>query len=115
MQKISQNENTIIFFQDEMKSSNRYYITTAEGKTGDLNLLAEISFQNGAIKENGVNGAQIEDLIQICIDRLYRFQKGNFNCKANAMAVTKLEEAENWLNRRTMDRKMRGVEGTEQL
>ena len=71
-----------------------------------------INFQNGAIKENGVNGCHNEDLIAIVIDRLQGFQSGDFKCRENAIAITKLEEALLWLNKRTADRRKRGVEGT---
>jgi hypothetical protein len=70
-----------------------------------------IGFQNGPIKEFGVNGCQNEDLIAIVIDRLRCFQKGQFSCRENAIALTKLEEALLWLDKRTADRKARNVEG----
>lgn len=70
-----------------------------------------ISFQNGPIKEFGVNGCQQEDLIAICIDRLRSFQSGPYPCRENAIALTKLEEALMWLESRTKDRVFRGVEG----
>lgn len=75
-------------------------------------LLSEIDFQKGPIKENGVNGCQNEDLIAVVIDRLQGFQSGEFSCRENAIALTKLEEALLWLRKRTMDREARGVEGT---
>ena len=65
-----------------------------------------------AIKENGVNGCHNEDLIAVVIDRLQGFQAGEFSCRENAIAITKLEEALLWLNKRTQDRIRRGVEGT---
>lgn len=71
-----------------------------------------IRFQKGAIKENGINGCYNEDLIAIVIDRLQGFQSGDFACRENAIALTKLEEALMWLNKRTNDRIVRGVEGT---
>ncbi len=75
---------------------------------------AEIEFQNGPIKENGVNGCHNEDLIAIVIDRLEHFQKGDFACVENAMALDKLNEALSILNDRTQSRIRRGVEGTSQ-
>ena len=78
-------------------------------------ILTKVSFQKGPIKENGVNGCQMEDLIAICIDRLDGFQSGQFSCRDNAMAKTKLEEALMWLRKRTQDRIDRGVEGTSGL
>ena len=37
---------------------------------------------------------------------------GKFKCRENAMAITKLDEALLWLNKRTLDRENRKVEGT---
>lgn len=76
---------------------------------------AIVHFQNGAIKESGVNGCHNEDLIAIVIDRLQGFQSGEFKCRENALAITKLEEALHWLNHRTNERIKRGVEGTTKL
>jgi len=45
-------------------------------------------------------------------DRLRSFQKGPFSTRYNALALTHIEEAQNWLNRRTLERMRRGVEGT---
>lgn len=73
---------------------------------------ADIRFQNGPVKEFGVNGCHQEDLLAIVIDRLESFQAGTFACRENAIALTKLQEAMHWLNHRTADRVMRGVEGT---
>lgn len=73
-----------------------------------------IKFQEGAILENGVNGAQIEDVIDVLVSRLEGFQKGGFPCRENALAITKLEEARMWLNERTRKRKKQGVEGKDE-
>ena len=75
-------------------------------------VFASVSFQNGPIKESGVNGCHQEDLLAIVIDRLQCFQKGEFACRENAIAITKIEEALMWLRKRTQDRIDRGVEGT---
>lgn len=73
-----------------------------------------IAFQNGAIPEAGVNGLTQEALLAILIDRLRCFQAGPFSCRENAIALTKLEEAQMWLLQRTRNRMDRGVEGTHQ-
>ncbi len=70
-----------------------------------------VSFQNGPIKEAGVNGVMNEDLIAIVIDRMRGFQSGDYACRDNEIALTKLEEALMWLRNRTNDREARGVEG----
>jgi hypothetical protein len=71
-----------------------------------------LTFQNGPIADCGVNGITQEAIIAICIDRLEGFQKGPFACRENALALTKLQEAQMWLQKRTLERVARGVEGT---
>jgi hypothetical protein len=71
-----------------------------------------ILFQNGPINEAGVNGVTQEALLAICIDRLECFQAGPYACRENALALTKMQEAQMWLKKRTLDRMVRGVEGT---
>lgn len=71
-----------------------------------------IVFQNGPIAEVGVNGVTHEALLAILVDRLRSFQNGAFACKANDRALTHLEEAQHWLQQRTLERMRRGVEGT---
>jgi hypothetical protein len=70
-----------------------------------------LPFQNGPINEAGVNGVTQEVLLEIIIDRLRSFQAGPFSCRENAIALTKLEEAQHWLLARTRARMSRGVEG----
>lgn len=72
-----------------------------------------IPFQNGPINEGyGVNGVTHEALLAILIDRLEGFQAGKYACRENAIALTKLQEAQHWLQSRTRARMARGVEGT---
>jgi hypothetical protein len=74
-----------------------------------------INFQNGPIDEFGVNGLTPEVLLSIVADRLRSFQDGPYNCKANACALTHIEEAQHWLQQRTLERMRRGVEGTHEV
>jgi hypothetical protein len=85
-------------------------VTLGDGVT--VSVLVE--FQNGPIKEVGVNGVTNEALLAIVIDRLQGFQKGQFQCRENAIALTHLEDAMHWLQHRTNERLKRGVEGTHQ-
>jgi len=71
-----------------------------------------VNFQEGPIKENGVNGVANEDLIAMVICRIDHFQQSEFACYENDMAIAKLEESLLWLRKRTMGREKRGVEGT---
>ena len=73
---------------------------------------ADIKFQKGPVQESGVNGCHQEDLLLIVRDRLVHFQAGEYSCRENAIALTKIEEALHWLNARTLGRERRGVEGT---
>lgn len=75
----------------------------------------DLRFQNGAINEVGVNGLTHEALLAIVIDRMQAFQKGPYSCRENAIALTKLEEAQHWLLHRTRERMARNVEGTMSL
>lgn len=82
---------------------------------GDVSgTLADIFFQNGPIKEAGLNGLTQEALVAIVIDRLRSFQAGPFSCRENAIALTHFEEGLMWLQQRTVARIKRGVEGTNQ-
>jgi hypothetical protein len=74
----------------------------------------QVRFQNGPIAEAGVNGVSNEALLAIVIDRLQGFQSGQYSCRENSIALTKLQEAMHWLQHRTRERMARGVEGTSQ-
>lgn len=75
----------------------------------------DIFFQNGPINEAGVNGVTQEVLLAIVADRLRSFQSGPYACRENALALTKIEEAQHWLHSRTLARMQRGVEGTHKV
>ena len=70
-----------------------------------------VLFQNGPIKESGVNGITQEALLAIVIDRLRGFQDGLYLTRENQMALGHCEEALMWLQKRTRSRIARGVEG----
>lgn len=76
------------------------------------NEFIDITFQDGPVQENGVNGCQVEDVIQVAIDRLRELNVAPYNTRETSLAITHLEDAQNWLWRRTRDREARGVEGT---
>lgn len=75
-------------------------------------VFANIRFQDGSPAEVGINGITEEALIAILIDRLERFQKGPYSCRANGHVLMNLEQALMWLGDRTAERAERGVEGT---
>lgn len=75
---------------------------------------AVVQFQEGPVKEHGVNGVQVEDVLEVCLERLRRLNQPPHAGRETALAITKLEEAVMWLDKRTRDREARGVEGTSQ-
>ena len=74
---------------------------------------ADIQFQCGPRKEfDSVHGVRDTDLLEIVRDRLKGFQSGEYACRENACALTHIEEALMWMNRRVEDRIERKVLGT---
>jgi len=110
------NEALTVNALDEPGQGNachEYEIVLDEGQhVSDPHQCQYIVFQNGPIKETGVNGISNEALLAVVEDRLNGFQSGEFACRDNAIALTKIQEAMMWLHRRTRDRVVRGVEGT---
>lgn len=58
------------------------------------------------------NGAFVETVLAAALQRIQHYQDSKFNCRENAIAITKIEEALLWLDKRTRDREARQVEGT---
>lgn len=73
-----------------------------------------ISFQDGN-PADGINGISNEALLAIVEDRLACWQMGGYSCRENAIALTHVQEAMMWLQKRTRDRVLRGVEGTDSV
>lgn len=86
--------------------------------------LFQIEFQHGAVRAAqaegvhshslapNVNGVTNEALLAILIHRTQVLNK-RFPCRENSLAITKMEEAKMWFDKRTADRQARGVEGKE--
>ena len=56
------------------------------------------------------DGTTNEEVLKVLIHRLTEMGK-KFPCRENSIAITKMDEALMWLEKRTADRKKRGVEG----
>jgi hypothetical protein len=80
-----------------------------------------IEWQNGPLgrEEDGTriepNGAFVEDVIAAAVQRIQHYQGSKFSCRENAIALTHLETALLWLDKRTRDREARRVEGTHEV
>jgi hypothetical protein len=110
--KVNAANDAIDITADEPGQGNmsHEYVLSVQGADRAIDTL--IRFQNGPIKEAGVNGLTNEALLAIVIDRLRGAQAGPYSCRENALALTKLEEGAMWLFERTRNRAARGVEGT---
>jgi len=111
------NDKIKIFVVDEPGAGGANHVYRIELPAGDghrrpLCNTSTIAFQNGPIAEAGINGLTQEVLLAIVADRLRSFQAGQYACRENALALTKVEEAQHWLHHRTLARMKRGVEGT---
>lgn len=99
---------------------NRYRADSDGNPTGGESLARgiQIRWQNGPLGRDGnrvpPNGAFVEDVITIAIDRLNFYNESKFRSRENSLAITKLEEALHWLNHRTARREKQGIEGTHQ-
>lgn len=109
------NKYTSVYMEEEFNfnAPHNFKVYSNQGTLGtQVTPIAEVHFQEGPILEAGVNGVCNEDLIAMVITRLEHFNKSEFSCRENSMAITKLEESLLWLRKRTMGREQRGVEGT---
>lgn len=103
-------EYTRLTCEDAWKFNAPHHFNVLNSNTGEL--IETVNFQEGPIKEYGINGVNNEDLIIMVLTRLEAFQHSDYNCPENAEAITALEEALTSLRSRTNARKARGVEGT---
>ena len=92
--------------------ANHKYIIFAD-KGCQIPKKFEISFQDGSRKAlDSVSGVLDTDLLEIVRDRLKGFQQGQFATRENAIALTHVEEALLWMNKRVEYRIERNVLGT---
>ena len=92
------------WFEKDVRPFNYIYVRK------DVNSLS-FTLQKGPIKEAGVNGCQIDQVVEAAKHILEGFNS-KFPCRENAMAITKLDECLMWLEKRTKDRIAREVEGS---
>jgi len=94
------------WFEKEIRPANFIYVRH------DVNSIS-FTIQNGPIREVGINGCQVDTIIEAATAIIRGLNK-KFPRRENSLAITKLEEAMMWLRERTRDREARGVEGTNQ-
>ena len=103
------NKYTRVFHEDDFEFNAPHHFHVQDNRGS---VLTSVDFQCGPIKECGVNGVANEDLLVMVLLRLEHFNRSEFRCRENSIAISKIEEALLWLRKRTMHRELRGVEGT---
>lgn len=102
-------------YKREEKNEKAYAMKdAAEKKMDSMDYAQHIKFQDGPIKEAGVNGAQVDDVLGVCLEKLQGFN-ANFACAENTYAIQHLQETLFWLRARRENREKRGVEGFNRL
>lgn len=100
-----------VFVVDEKGNGGAHHNYEIDFQDG--NGVCNIQFQNGAREEpNSIHGVLDTDLLEIVRHRLQCFQQGDFATRENAIALTHIEEALLWMNKRVEDRIERNVLGT---
>ena len=95
------------WFESDIRPRNFIYVRH------DVNSIS-FTIQKGPIKESGVNGCQVDAMIE-CAKIIIEKLNSKLPCRENALAITKLDESLFWLQKRKADREKRNVEGTSQV
>lgn len=91
------------WFEKEIRPTNFIYIRH------DVNSIS-FTIQNGPIKEVGVIGCQVDELILTAL-LIIKGLNEKFPDRNNVKAMSCLYEACAWLQQRKHERKLRGIEG----
>jgi len=102
-----------VYAVDEKGNGGAYHEYLIADNNEPADVYVRIQMQNGARKlHNSKHGVLDTDLLEIVRHRLQCFQQGEFSTRDNAVALTHIEEALMWMNRRVEDRIERNVLGT---
>jgi hypothetical protein len=91
---------------DELRKTQPIYVDH------DVNMIS-FRIQQGPVKEAGVNGCQVDTLIEAAVVMLRGLNR-QFPCPENISALADLRCALDRLDERRKNREARGVEGTSQ-
>lgn len=106
---------TSTFKTDEAGNPTGGHTRMAAGGFDDVEVgtVIDIRWQDGIIaKPFHQNGAFVEDVLEAARQRLLFFNSTKFRCRENSLAITKIEEALQWLDWRTRQRLIQDVENT---
>ena len=95
----------------EFNAPNNFVVKNVH--TGEI--VTEVKFQKGPIKENGINGCSNEDLVAMIQKRIEGFQDSKYRCDENQEGLYHLDMFLKAMRKRTNKREERGVEGTHEI
>lgn len=94
-----------------LEKGHKYGLDNFEGETfQEIQFIEKTEMPGGSLSTIN-NGTTNEEVLMVLIDRM-QFLNAKLPSRETSLAVTKLEEALLWLNKRTENRKNQGVEGT---
>lgn len=96
---------------EETPPGHTYVVMDVSAEEGVLGIL---NFQNGPVKEAGVNGVTNEEVLSILLHRT-KILNASYPCKENELAIDAMQQALNAFEYRTKERMVRGVEGTSEV
>lgn len=102
-------ERVIVTAEDEPSYGNAHHHYAIQ--TGSVQ--QRIAFQQGPVQKVGRNGVTEVALLWLLLDRFRSFQTSEFACDENAVSIWLLEQVLLQQQKRTDNRQLRGVEGTE--
>ncbi len=100
------------FTTDENGNPTGGYTEMLHPDENDSRVFLQVNYQDGIVGDGGQSGAFVEDVLEAARQRLMFFQQSKFRCRENAIALTKIEEALQWLDWRTRNRLAEGVENS---
>lgn len=96
------------------KKPNEYYLANFKRESDNSLMHQKIAFYELNEDETFNNGTTLEEMLRVSVERLQDLNN-RFACRENSLAITKMQEALMWLNKRTEDRVARRVEGKHML
>ena len=89
------------------------FLVTNDGLVDGAGLIIDLCRGNKADEEaHRQEGVFTETLLQVCKQYLEGVNKGELASRDTSMAITKIDEALMWIQKRADDRKLREVQGT---
>ena len=97
-----------------LTEGHKYLLDNFENKENPaqvLQFIQKVPIQPGSTElETVSDGTTNEEVLEMLIDRM-NYLNSKFPCGENSIAITNLDQALLWLNKRTQDRIKRNVEG----